>query len=521
MGVRSAADALTPGPPPAGARAGKPAPASTVSLLDQILAAAPGDEPAGDLVERFLREKSLWKALALWLTRLTGAVTKAQVVRLLTQDVARIDRLLARQTNVILHHPAFQKLEASWRGLHYLVRQVPEGAAVKVRVLQLTWKEVCRDLERALEYDQSQLFKKVYDEEFGTPGGQPFGVLLGDYEICHRVSPESPTDDVRALRELSFVAAAAFAPFITAVHPSLFEFDGFAEFEKPLHLSRTFQGIDYAAWRVLRHTEDTRFIGLTLPRVLMRLPYDGRGGHVDDFCFSEETAAPDLGQYLWGNAAYAFGGILVRAFVTSGWFAEIRGVPTGFLAGGLVTDLTVHSHRTDRPRVAPRPSTDGIVTDHVDRDLGDLGFIPLCHCRDTDVAAFYGNQSLHLPAHFQEATATANARLSAMLQYILCVSRFAHYLKVMARDKIGSFSTPSLCEEYLQRWLGDYTVSSDSPDEETRAKSPLREAQVQIREHPGKPGSFLCVVHLKPHAQLDQVATSIRLTTTLTPGKAR
>jgi type VI secretion system protein ImpD len=520
MGVRSATDARTPVPPPRGARPGsQPLGATPGSILDRVL--APDDEPAIALLNRFLQEKSPWKALAAWVTRRSGPITKAQVVRLLTQDVARIDRLLSRQTNVILHHPAFQKLEASWRGLHYLVQQVPDGAAVKVRVLQLTWKDVCRDLERALEFDQSQLFKKIYDEEFGTPGGQPFGVLLGDYEVCHRISPESPTDDVRALRSISSVAAAAFAPFIAAAHPSLFGFDRFAELEKPLQLSQSFQGTDYMAWRVLRHAEDTRFVALTLPRVLMRLPYDGSGRHVDSFCFREETATADLGQYLWGCAVYAFGGTLVRAFVNSGWFAEIRGVPEGLLAGGLVADLTIHSHRTDRPRVAPRPPTDGIVTDQIDRELGDLGFIPLCHCRDTDVAAFYGNQSIHLPPTFHEATAMANARLSAMLQYMLCVSRFAHYVKVMARDKIGSFTTPALCEEYLRRWLGTYTSSSDNPDEETRAKYPLREAQVQIREQPGKPGSLLCVVHLMPHAQLDQVATSVRLTTTLTPGKAK
>jgi type VI secretion system ImpC/EvpB family protein len=533
MVVRSAANARVTGPPPAGARLGGSSPGSSAgalaSLLDRVLAPESRDDAADTLLHRFLREKSPWKALALWIRRLSsGPVTKAQVVRLLTQDVARIDRLLGSQCNVILHHPAFQKLEASWRGLRYLVQQVPEGVAVKVRVLQLTWKEVCRDLEKALEFDQSQLFKKIYDEEFGTPGGQPFGVLLGDYEVSHRITPESPTADVRALRSISSVAAAAFAPFIAAARPSLFGFESFAELEKPLELSRIFQGADYQPWRALRQMEDSRFVGLTLPRVLMRLPHDGRdqpgaalGTAVPPFCFREETSAPDLGQYLWGSAVYSFGGTLVRAFAASGWFAEIRGVPPGLLAGGLVTDLTVYSHRTDLPRVAPRPSTDGVVTDPADRDLGDLGFIPLCHCRDTDVAAFYGNQSVHLPAVYQEGTATANANLSSMLQYILCVSRFAHYLKVMARDKTGSFTTPSLCEEHLRRWLGTYTASSVSPDEETRAKCPLREVQVQIREDAGKPGSYLCVLHLMPHAQLDEVATSIRLTTTLTRGKAR
>jgi type VI secretion system protein ImpD len=492
------------------------------NLLDAVLEATPpGNGRDTSALELFLHEPSPAKALALLLARLRAKVGKEEVVRLLTLVVAQIDRLLARQTNAILHHPAFQKLEASWRGLQYLVWQLPEAGPIKVRVLQLSWKELCRDQERALEFDQSQLFKKVYEEEFGTPGGQPFGVLLGDYDVSHRITAASPTDDVRALRAVSSVAAAAFAPFIAGAHPSLLGLDSFPELERPLQLPRVFQATEYLAWRSLRDSEDSRFVGLTVPRVLMRLPYDGRPGtHVDSFCFREDVTGAGLEKFLWGTPVYAFGAILIRSFADCGWFAEIRGAsPDAKLAGGLVADLLVYSHRTDRQGLAPRPSTDAYVTDQLERELGDLGFIALCHCRDTDVAAFYGNQSLNKPRHYDEPEATANAKLSAMLQYMLCVSRFAHYLKVMARDKIGSFATPALCEDYLQRWLSTYTSSSDVPDEETRARYPLRESLVRIAELPGKPGTYQCICHLKPHAQLDQVSTTVRLATTLAAGK--
>jgi type VI secretion system ImpC/EvpB family protein len=493
------------------------------ALLEATVRATAATQ-ADTQLEQFLREPSPWRALALWLGQTDSGrlrLTRQHVARLLSRDIARIDELLTRQVNAILHDPAFQKLEASWRGLRYLVEQVPEGENIKVRVLNVSWKELTRDQERALEFDQSQLFRKVYGEEFGTPGGEPFGVLLGDYEVRHRPGPDNPTDDVGTLLALSSVAAAAFAPFLAAVHPSLLDLESFTELERPLNLSRTFEPLEYLKWRAFRHVEDARFIGLVLPRVLMRLPYQDGDGRVDGFRFREEVADPDRRQYLWGNAVYPFGGVLVRAFSSCGWLADIRGVPSDSPGGGVVTGLPVHPFSTDPTGVAPKCSTDVMITDVQEKELAELGFIPLCHCPDTEVAAFYGSPSVQRVKKYDEAAATANARLSAMLPYVLCVSRFAHYLKVIARDRIGAFVGPDECEEYLRRWVNNYVVANEEAGPETKARYPLREARVEIREHPGKPGSYLCVFHLRPHFQLDQVDTALSLWTELAAGNPR
>jgi type VI secretion system ImpC/EvpB family protein len=485
---------------------------------------APGPAPEATRLEQFLQEPSPGRALALWfhgLTRPPAGWSRREVAQQLTREIARIDALLSRQVNVILHHPAVQRLEASWRGLRYLVDQVPEAENIKIRVLNVSWKELARDLERALEFDQSQLFHKVYGEEFGMPGGEPFGILLGDYEVRPRPGPEHPFDDVGVLLRLSAVAAAAFAPIVAGLHPSFLGLDSFTELERRLDLPRTFEGTEYLKWRAFRQTEDARFVGLALPRVLMRLPYPDVATRTDGFRFREEVQKPDRSQYLWGTAVYAFAAVVVRAFVDSRWLADIRGVQGGAAAGGLVTGLPVPSFRTDAPGVAPRSSTDALITDMRERELGELGFIPLCHCPDTSLAAFYGNQSVQRAQRYDRPTATANARLSAMLQYVLCVSRIAHYLKVLARDKVGSFAGPEDCEEYLRRWALSYTVARDDVDPETKARYPLRDANVQIREHPDKPGSYLGVFHLQPHFQLDQVVTAVRLVTELTPGQRR
>jgi type VI secretion system ImpC/EvpB family protein len=317
------------------------------------------------------------------------------------------------------------------------------------------------------------------------------------------------------------VAAAAFAPFIAAAHPSLLDLESFTELERPGNLARTFEQPDYLKWRAFRRSEDARFVGLTLPRVLMRLPYPDGGPRADGFRFREEVVRPDRSQYLWGNAAYAFGAVLVRAFASSGWLATIRGVPPGAEGGGLVTGLPVPDFATDRAGVAPRCATDVVLTDAQDKTLGELGFLPLCHCQDTELAAFHGGQSVQQPAAaYDEAAATANARLSAMLPYVFCVARVAHYLKVISRDKIGSFTGPADCEAYLHRWLNGYTNANEKAGLETRARYPLREARVQVRERPGKPGHYLCVAHLRPHFQLDQMVSAVKLVTELGPSLA-
>jgi type VI secretion system protein ImpD len=499
-----------------------PAAPAEAGLLDAILQAPSGtsrDEVAG--LQAFLDEPAPLKAACFWAARAGGPVprTVRELKSLIGRAIARLDDLLNRLVNAILHHPAFQKLEASWRGLYYLVEQVREGDHVKVRVLNVSWKELTRDLDRALEFDQSQLFRQVYSEEFGMAGGEPFGVLLGDYAVQVRPGPDQPAGGVAALSAISSVAAAAFAPFITAADPALLGLSNFTELERPLGLARAFEQPEYVKWRAFRQTEDARFVGLVLPRVLVRLPYVPDVSRVDGFCFQEDVTAPDRRGYLWGNAVYAFGAVLVRAFGDTGWLADIRGVRPGIQGGGLVTGLPAHSFATDRAGIAVKSSTDVLIPEGRERELAELGFVPLCHCPDTEWAMFGSNQSVQRPQAYDREAATANARLSAMLQYVLCVSRFAHYLKVLGRDKIGSLTGPAECESFLSRWLLQYTTTNDDEDADTKARFPLRESQVQVHELPGKPGAYRCVIHLRPHFQLDQMAGTIRLVTELAPAR--
>ena len=526
LAVESPAPSRTPGP----------------TLLEEVLGATSSGATTSTTTQPttvaslalFLSERSPWKAVCTWFGLNENSValpSREAAGRLLNRDIARIDALIDRQLNTVIHHPAYQKLEASWRGLEYLTNTIPEGGeGVKVRVLNVSWNDLVNDVTRALEFDQSQLFKKVYENEFGQPGGEPFGVLLGDYEMHPRPSAGHPQDDVEALSQISGVAAAAFAPFITSVHPSFFGLDSFMELERPLELTRTFEQPEYSKWRSLRQSEDSRFVGLTLPRILMRVPHGTTGAPGAGSRFREDVGGPGRDRYLWGNAAYAFGAVLIRSFANSGWLADIRGIRhspvdragkrTCLDDGGLVTGLPIHSFGTDRTGVATRCSTEVIVTDAREKDLEELGFIPLCHCQDTDFSAFYGNQSIQKPAKYDELKATVNARLSAMLQYILCVSRFAHYVKVMARDRIGSMIRPEDIEAQLQKWLLDYTISNESAGPEVKAQYPLREARVKVRENPGSPGSYSCDIHLRPHFQLDQMYAAMKFTTELTPGRA-
>jgi type VI secretion system ImpC/EvpB family protein len=400
--------------------------------------------------------------------------------------------------------------------LRFLVEETPEGSNVKIKVLNASWKDLTRDLTvRSLEFDQSDLFRKVYNDAFGTPGGEPFSVLIGDYEIRHRISADHPYNDLETLDAISGVAAAAFAPFIASAHPSMLELSDFADLERPLDLSRTFENLEYLKWKAFRKKEDSRFIGLTLPHVLARLPYSDDSARVDGFRFQEDVSGPDRSKYLWGNASYAFGAVLIRAFVETGWLADIRGARRGELSGGLVEGLPVHSFSTDRRGIAPKSSTDAIVTDAQEKELGLLGFIPLCHCQDTELAAFYGNQSVQQPMEYDKSSATLNARLSAMLQYILCASRFAHYLKVIARDRVGSYARASEFQHFLRGWLMNYTTANDKAG----ARHPLREARVEVEELADKPGTFSCRMFLRPHHQLDQMTSVLKLESTLAPMK--
>jgi type VI secretion system protein ImpD len=367
------------------------------------------------------------------------------------------------------------------------------------------------------------LFKKVYSEEFDMPGGEPFGLLIGDYQVRHRPSLEHPVDDVAVLRGISQVAAAAFAPFVASAHPALFGLDSFRELGLPIDLQAVFRQLEYLPWRSFRESEDARFVGLTLPRILLRTPYEDDGSRVDGFHFHEDVEGSDNSRYLWGNAAYAFAAVAIQAFDSHGWLADIRGVrqdPTDhhlIAGGGLVSGLPVHSFSTDRSGLIPKYSTAVLITAEREKELEELGFISLCHCWDTEWSAFYSNASVQAPKQYDTVAATVNARLSAMLQYTLCVARFAHYLKLLGRAKTGSFTRAEELQNYLQTWLQQYTTARDSASYTDKARYPLREARVQVSEHPGKPGCYLCVAHLRPHFQLEQLIAAIKLETEITP----
>ena len=499
---------------------------SLVEAVDTTRLDASDVQHARARLEAFHGETSAWRALLQWVgpenarRDRDGRLDKNRFAALLGRDIARIDDLISRQVNALIHHPRFQKLEASWRGLHYLVHRVENSEAVKVRVLSVSWKELTRDLERAIEFDQSQLFRKVYSDEYGTPGGEPFGALLGDYEIQPRPSKEHPTDDLEALRMISGVAAAAFAPFIAGAHPSLLGLDDFGSLERSPNLSATFAQLEYLKWRSLRDHEDSRFVGLALPRVLMRLPYEDDGSRSDGFVFREEVAGPDRGKYLWGNAAYAFGAVLVRSFGESGWLADIRGVRRDVESGGLVTGLPVHSFNTDKPGIAVKSSTDVVVSDQQEQELSELGFLPLCDCTGTGYSAFYATHSVEKAKPYDDPAATRNSRLSSMLHYTLCVSLFAHYIKAAARDKVGAFTEASEVEDYLDRWLQGYVTSDGEAGSETKAELPLRAAEARVQEKPDKPGSYVCVARLWPHHELDDLSSTLRIKTELTPGRS-
>ncbi len=469
-------------------------------------------------LDEFLQETDTRRALLYWLIEhenLAQIKTKQDITNTLHRAIANIDELINDQLNLIIHHERFQKLEASWRGLWFLAVQADGALNIKIRLLDISWAEVVRDISRALDFDQSQLFKKIYSEEYGTPGGEPYGVIIGDYEISHKISKKHRHDDISTLEGLSQIAAASFAPFIAAASSELFGVDDFSTLGLPLNLQTIFNQQEYIKWRALRDKPDSRFVALTVPRMLMRLPYRTRPGSYKGIYFYEKSHNAGLENYLWGNAAYAMASILIREFTNVGWFGHIRGVPRNHISGGLLTNLPVDCFATDADEIAHKPVTDVVITDSLERELSDLGLMPLCQCYDTPFTAFYNNQSIQNPKNYSNQDANVNAKLSAMLQHILCGSRIAHYIKVMIRDKVGSFATAADCEEHLREWLFKYTTGRDDLDWEEQARYPLREAAVNVKEHPAKPGEYVCVIHLRPHYQLDQMVSDLELVTEL------
>ncbi len=469
-------------------------------------------------LDEFLSETDTIKALFYWLNEhAQNKLIKStdDITAIIHTSISEIDHLINEQLNKIIHHPRLQKLEASWRGLWYLTVQAEEAKNIKIKVLDASWADVAKDINRALEFDQSQLFQKIYNNEYGIAGGEPFGVLIGDYEISHRISKRHPYDDLVTLEGIAEISATAFAPFIAGASTELFGLDDFAGLGQPLNLQSIFSQKEYIKWHRFRDKPDTRFIGLTLPRILLRLPYRTQPGSYKGIFFYEQSATRSNENYLWGNACYGFASILIREFINVGWFGHIRGVIRNQIGGGLLTTLPVDCFKTDAENIQPKPITDVIITDHLEREMSDLGFIPLCQCYDSPFAAFYNNQSVHKPKLQSNKEANVNAKLSVMLQHILCGSRIAHYIKIIFRDKIGSFQSASNVEEYIQNWLHKYTTGREDLEWEAQARYPLREASVRVKEHPAKPGQFLCVIHMKPHYQLDQMVSELELATEL------
>ncbi|MRG95814.1 type VI secretion system contractile sheath large subunit [Polyangium spumosum] len=486
--------------------------ADGAAIIDQILAEGAmvrGDNPAqkqhardivGEFCQQILDERDpADKQRAIDL----GAVAAIQ------DRINEIDEIIGKQLDVILHAAEFQSLEARWRGLHYLVMNTETSTRLKIRVMNVRKDELRKDFESAPDFDRSALFKKVYEEEYGTFGGAPYGLLLGDYEF------DGSSPDVGLLTELSKVAAAAHAPFISAASPFLFDMENFGQIGVPGDLAKLFESTQLIKWREFRESEDSRYVGLVLPHVLMRLPYGPKGVPVDGFMYEENVGAEDK-NFLWGNAAYALGQRITNAFAHYGWCAAIRGVE----GGGLVENLPVHVFKTSDGDLAVKTPTEVAITDRRENELSELGFIGLCYRKNSGQAAFFGGATANKPKVYNLPSATANARLSAQLPYIMATSRFAHYIKVMMRDKIGSFMTKDNVSSYLNNWIADYVLLNDDAGQDTKARLPLREARIDVTDVPGKPGAYRAVVFLKPHFQLNELTVSMRLVADLPPPAA-
>jgi len=439
---------------------------------------------------------------------LEGSITVSRDTEaMINARIAQIDHLLSLQLNEVLHHPSFQKLEGTWRGLKYMMDQSETSPMLKIRVLNVSKKELLRDLQRAPEFDQSAAFKKIYEEEYGIFGGEPIGAVVGDFEFGK--NPE----DIELLEKLSQVAAAAHAPFLSAASPELLNMESFTNLDQPRDMAKVFDTTEYAKWKSFRQSEDSRYVGLCLPRVLMRLPYGKDTAQVDAFNYEEGVDGTDHSKYLWGNAAYALGARLTQSFALYGWCASIRGVE----GGGLVEGLPAHPFRTDEGDIALKCPTEIAITDRREKELADMGLVPLVHCKGTDYAAFFSVQSCQKAKMYDKEAANANSRLSAQLPYILAVSRFAHYMKTIMRDKIGSFMSRGDCERFLNKWIMRYVTEDDNAAPATKAQYPLRQARVEVAEVPGKPGCYRAVAFLRPHFQLDELTVSLRLVAELPP----
>lgn len=479
----------------------------TLSLLEQAIGATKQTqrEEAQDLLAN-LTQQALSGTVA-WDRNLTVTINKA---------IAAIDAAISGQLAAIMHDEKFQKLEGSWRGLNHLVMNSETGAGLKIRMLNIGKRELFKDLDKAVEFDQSQIFKKIYESEFGTAGGEPYGALIGDYEFTNH--PE----DIDLLSKMSNVAAASFAPFISAAGAGMFGLEDFTELSKPRDLAQVFNSQEYIKYRSFRDSEDSRFVTLVMPRTLSRLPYGAATKPVEAFNFEEfpldasgRSKAVDHNEYAWMNAAYVMGTVLTKAYAENGWCTAIRGAE----GGGKVENLPTHLFSSDDGDVDQKCPTEVGITDRREAELSNLGFLPLCHYKNTDYSVFFGGQTTQKPKVYDDPDATANAAISARLPYIMATARIAHFLKVMARDKIGSFMEASDAERWLNKWIANYTNGNPDASAEMKAKYPLAAAKIEVRETPGAPGSYNAIAYLKPWLQMEELTTSLRMVANI-PGGA-
>ena len=420
--------------------------------------------------------------------------------------VADIDQKLSRQLDEVLHLKSFKERESSWRGLAYLLNHTETGTHLKIRVMNISDKDLLKELSKAVEFDQSSIFKLIYEHEYGTYGGSPYSMLMGDYEF-----DRTPADQ-QLLRLMSEIAAAAHAPFVASAYAKLFDMEDFSSLAKPRDLSKIFESTELAQWQSFRESEDSRYVTLALPKVLIRLPWGGeKGGPVDIIDYEEnvmgDDAAVDGEKLLWANSAWVLTQRITFAHANFGWTAAIRGVE----GGGLVENLPAYTYKSSDGDVELVCPTQVSITDRREKELNDLGFMAICHCKGTSKAAFFGGQTTNLPKKYLTDSATANAQLSSQLPYMLCASRFAHYIKVMMRDKVGTFMTRGNAETFLNNWIAQYILLDDEAPQSVKASYPLRAANVVVTDNPAKPGSYNATVFLRPHFQLEELTTSIRL----------
>lgn len=450
---------------------------------------------------------------------LEGTVTyDKNFTRSITNAIEGIDETISKQLSVIMHHPDFQKLEGSWRGLNYLVMNSETGTQLKLRVMNVSKRELHKDLANAIEFDQSQLFKKIYENEFGQPGGIPYGALVGDYEFTNH------PDDIQMLRNISGVAAAAFCPFIASAGCEMFGFDSWTELNQPRDLAKIFDSKAYTAWRSFRDTEDSRFVVLTMPRTLARLPYGANTKPIDEFNFEEvalnsegKSVAIEHDQYCWMSTAYVMGARLTDAFAQYGWCTAIRGAE----GGGRVDNLPTHVVLSDDGDEEIKCPTEVLIPDRREAEISGCGFLPLCNYKDRDYSVFFGGQTTQKAKKYEGKggdDATANAALSARLPYIMATSRISHYLKVMARDRVGSFLERDDCERWLNNWIMNYVTAANNPSPEEKATHPLADAKITVMDVPGAPGSYKAIALLRPWLQFEELTSSMRLVTNIKQG---